>query len=145
MYDYHFWLVITMENIQVISHEFMEHLSCGHYMCDVVSQISRHSRLCWNIWLHATSRAQSPSPDGRYQSIWNVRTYYEPLDFANVIFDRCVATRSCQQTLFNVRVEYAGANRVLIVPEDSGSHRHRDDAKLNFEHIQISKWLKHDT
>ena len=23
-----------------------------HFMCDVVSQISRHSGLCWNIWLH---------------------------------------------------------------------------------------------
>ena len=44
--------MITNENIQVISHEFTEHLSCGHYICDLVSQISRHSRLCWDIWLH---------------------------------------------------------------------------------------------
>ena len=31
----------------------------------------------------------------------------------------------CQQTRFMVPVESAGADRVLIVPEDSGSHRHR--------------------
>ena len=31
----------------------------------------------------------------------------------------------CQQTRFIVPVESAGADRVLIVPEDSGSHRHR--------------------
>ena len=72
-------------------------------------------------------RAQSPSPDDRCQIIYNfVRTYYEPLNYANLIFDRCVATRLCQQTRFIVPVESAGANRVPIVPEDSGSHRHRD-------------------
>ena len=71
-------------------------------------------------------RAHSPSPDGRYQIICNfVRTCYEPLDYANLIFDRCVAARLCQQTRFIVPVESAGANRVPIVPEDSGSHRHR--------------------
>ena len=71
-------------------------------------------------------RAHSPSPDGRYQIICNfVRTCYEPLDYANFIFDRCVAARLCQQTRFIVPVESAGANRVPIVPEDSGSHRHR--------------------
>ena len=71
-------------------------------------------------------RAHSPSPDGRYQIIINfVRTCYEPLDYANLIFDRCVAARLCQQTRFIVPVESAGANRVPIVPEDSGSHRHR--------------------
>ena len=32
----------------------------------------------------------------------------------------------CQQTRFIVPVESAGADRVLIVPEDSGSHRHRE-------------------
>ena len=52
MYDHRFWLVITNKNIQVNSHEFTEHLPCGRYMCDLVSQISRHSRLCWDIWLH---------------------------------------------------------------------------------------------
>ena len=72
-------------------------------------------------------RAHSPSPDGRYQIICNfVRTCYEPLDYANLIFDRCVATRLCQQTRFIVPVECPGANRVPIVPEDSGSHRHHD-------------------
>ena len=77
-------------------------------------------------------RAHSPSPDGRYQIICNfVRTCYEPLDYANFIFDRCVAARLCQQTRFIVPVESAGANRVPIVPEDSGSHRHRDWAIVN--------------
>ena len=72
-------------------------------------------------------RAHSPSPGGRYQIICNfVRTCYEPLDYANFIFDRCVAARLCQQTRFIVPVESAGANRVPIVPEDSGSHRHRE-------------------
>ena len=67
--------------------------------------------------------AHSPSPDGRYQIICNfVRTCYEPLDYANLIFDRCVAARLCQQTRFIVPVESACANRVPIVPEDSGSH-----------------------
>ena len=71
--------------------------------------------------------AHSPSPDGRYQIICNfVRTCYEPLDYANLIFDRCVDARLCQQTRFIVPVESACANRVPIVPEDSGSHRHRD-------------------
>ena len=75
-------------------------------------------------------RAHSPSPDGRYQIICNfVRTCYEPLDYANFIFDRCVAARLCQQTRFIVPVESAGANRVPIVPEDSGSHRHRETFK----------------
>ena len=74
-------------------------------------------------------RAHSPSPDGRYQIICNfVRTCYEPLAYAKLIFDRCVAARLCQQTRYIVPVESAGANRVPIVPEDSGSHRHR--AKL---------------
>ena len=72
-------------------------------------------------------RAHSPSPDGRYQIICNfVRTCYEPLAYAKLIFDRCVAARLCQQTRYIVPVESAGANRVPIVPEDSGSHRHRD-------------------
>ena len=58
-------------------------------------------------------RAQSPSPDGRYQIICNfVRTSYEPLDYTNLIFDRCVATRLCQQTRFIVPEESAGAHRV---------------------------------
>ena len=71
-------------------------------------------------------RAHLPSPDGRYQIICNfVRTCYKPLDYANLIFDRCVAARLCQQTRFIVPVESAGANRVPVVPEDSGSHRHR--------------------
>ena len=71
--------------------------------------------------------AHLPPPDGRYQIICNfVRTFYEPLDYANLIFDRCVAARLCQQTRFIVPVESAGANRVPIVPEDSGSHRHRE-------------------
>ena len=38
---------------EYLSHEpwIYEHCWCGHHMCDVVSQISRHSQLCWNIWL----------------------------------------------------------------------------------------------
>ena len=82
------------------------------------------------------TRAHSPSPDGRYQIICNfVRTFYEPLDHANLIFDRCVAARLCQQTRFIVPVESAGANRVPIVPEDSGSHRHRACA-LRSSHVK---------
>ena len=49
--DHQLWLVITNENIQVTSHEFTEHFSYGHHMCDVVSRISRHSQLCWTIRL----------------------------------------------------------------------------------------------
>ena len=94
-------------------------------------------------------RAHSPSPGGRYQIICNfVRTCYEPLDYANFIFDRCVAARLCQQTRFIVPVESAGANRVPIVPEDSGSHRHRDtnfvphEIKIVFRvlHDDVIKW-----
>ena len=114
-------------------------------MCDVVLHISRHSRLCWNIWLHAKIRAQSTSPDGKYQIIWNVKTCYEPLDYANVIVDQCVTACLSQQTRFIVPVETAGADKVTIVPEDPGSHRHLDDAMLNFERIQKSNWSKHDT
>ena len=78
-------------------------------------------------------RAQSPSPDDRYQIICSfVRTCYELLNYANLIFDRCVATHLCQQTRFIVPVESAGANRVPIVPEDSGSHRHRGAARVLF-------------
>ena len=82
--------------------------------------------------------AHSPSPDGRYQIICNfVRTCYEPLDYANLIFDRCVAARLCQQTRFIVPVESACANRVPIVPEDSGSHRHREIA---YDLIPAIRW-----
>ena len=84
-------------------------------------------------------RAQLPPPDGRYQIICNfVRTCYEPRDYANLIFDRCVAARLCQQTRFIVPVESAGANRVPIVPEDSGSHRHRVRTLNTFINI---KWV----
>ena len=83
-------------------------------------------------------RAHSPSPDGRYQIICNfVRTCYEPLAYANLIFDRCVAARLCQQTRYIVPVESAGANRVPIVPEDSGSHRHRVLCYFHFDKICI--------
>ena len=72
-------------------------------------------------------KAQSPSPDGKYQIIFNfVKTFHEPLDYVYLIFDRCVVGRLCQQTRFIVPVESVGADRVLSVPEDSGSHRHRD-------------------
>ena len=37
----------------------------------------------------------------------------------------------CQQTRFIVPVESVGTDRVLIVPEDSGSHRHRDVVALS--------------
>ena len=57
-------------------------------------------------------RAHSPSPDGRYQIICNfVRTFYEPLDYANLIFDRCVAARLCQQTRFIVPVAVRGCQQ----------------------------------
>ena len=56
------------------------HFSCEHHVCDVVSQISRHSQLCWTIWLQIKLKAQSPSPDGKYQIIFNfVKTFHEPL------------------------------------------------------------------
>ena len=72
-------------------------------------------------------KAQSPSPDGKYQIIFNfVKTSHEPLDYVYFIFDRCVVARLCQQTRFIVPVESVGADRVLIVPEDSGSHRHHE-------------------
>ena len=72
-------------------------------------------------------KAQSPSPDGKYQIIFNfVKTFHEPLDYVYFIFDRCVVARLCQKTRFIVPVESVGADRVLIVPEDSGSHRHRE-------------------
>ena len=93
-------------------------------------------------------RAHSPSPDGRYQIICNfVRTSYEPLAYANLIFDRCVAAHLCQQTRNIVPVESAGANRVPIVPEDSGSHRHRDLGKMmwlgdiDLGHYWLRWWL----
>ena len=71
-------------------------------------------------------RAQSLSPDGKYQIVLNfVRTFHEPFDCAYCTFERCVVARSYQQTRFIVPVESAGADWVLIVPEDSGSHRHR--------------------
>ena len=85
------------------------------------------------LWYLVTCkiRAHSPSPDDRYQIICNfVSTCYEPLDYANLIFDRCVAARLCQQTRFIVPVESAGANRVPIVPEDSGSHIHRESVRV---------------
>ena len=73
------------------------------------------------------NKAQSPSPDGKYQIIFNfVKTFHEPLDYVYFIFDRCVVTRLYQQTRFIVPAESVGADRVLIVPEDSGSHRHRE-------------------
>ena len=72
-------------------------------------------------------KAQSPSPDGKYQIIFNfVKIFHEPLDYVYLIFDRCVVGRLCQQTRFIVPVESVGADRVLSVPEDSGSHRHRE-------------------
>ena len=71
-------------------------------------------------------KAQSPSPDGKYQIIFNfVKTFHEPLDYVYFIFVRCVVARLCQPTRCIVPVESMGADRVLIVPEDSGSHRHR--------------------
>ena len=87
-------------------------------------------------------RAQLPPPDGRYQIICNfVRTCYKPRDYANLIFDRCVAARLCQQTRFIVPVESAGANRVPIVPEDSGSHRHREDIDQTVNsHKTLHSW-----
>ena len=77
-------------------------------------------------------KAQSPSPDGKYKIILNfVKTYHEHLDYVYFIFDRCVVARLCQQTRFIVPVESVGADRVTIVAEDSGSHRHPDYYILN--------------
>ena len=90
-------------------------------------------------------RAQSLSPDGKYLIIFNfVKTCHEPLDFAYRIFDQCVVPRLNQQTRFFVPVESVGANRVPIVPEDSGSHRYRvitsmhsDGTFANYEYVCI--------
>ena len=111
------------------SHQPWIHGTSLMWALHVWSCVTDFSSLTSLLWYLVTCkiRAHSPSPDGRYQIICNfVRTCYEPLDYANLIFDRCVAARLCQQTRFIVPVESAGANRVPIVPEDSGSHRHRD-------------------
>ena len=72
-------------------------------------------------------KTQSLSPDGKYQIIFDfVKTFHKPLDDVYFTFDRCVVARLCQQTRFIMPVESVGADRVLIVPEDSGSHRHRE-------------------
>ena len=65
-------------------------------------------------------KAQSPSPDDKYQIILNsIKTCHEPLDCAyltlHLIFDRCVVPRLCQQIRFIVPVESVGADRVPIV------------------------------
>ena len=76
--------------------------------------------------------AQSLSPDGKYQIKFNFdKTFHEPLDYVYFIFVRRLVARLCQQTRFIVPVESVGADRVLIVPEDSGSHRHRDTWRCN--------------
>ena len=81
-------------------------------------------------------KAPSPSPDGKYQIIFNfVKTFHEPLDYVYFIFNRCVVARLCEQTRFIVPVESVGADRVLIVPEDSGSHRHRVNASLGLNEL----------
>ena len=70
------------------------------------------------------------SPDGKYQIIFDLlKICHEPLDCAHLTPDRCVIARSYQLTRFIVPVESAGAHRVLVVPEDSGSHRHRENIK----------------
>ena len=71
-------------------------------------------------------RAQSPSPDGKYQIISNfVQTCDESLDYA-YLYSTVVSSPANTKTRCIVPVEAAGADRVPIVPEDSGSHRHRE-------------------
>ena len=53
-----------------------------------------------------TNKIKAPSPDGKYQIIFNfVKTFHEPIDYVYFIFDRCVVARLCQQTRFIVPVE----------------------------------------
>ena len=84
-------------------------------------------------------RAQLLSPDGKYQTIFNFfKICHKSLDCAYLTFDWCAVARSYQQTHFIVPAESAGAHRVLIVPEHSGSHRHRATALVL--HLQMSCW-----
>ena len=68
-----------------------------------------------------TIRAQSTSPvEVDYYNI--VETCRGPLEYAYLVFDSSHA-RVYQQSRFIVPIESGGADIVLIVPEDSGSHR----------------------
>ena len=98
-----------------------------HVWCCVTDFSSLTALLEYLVTYNIT--AQSPSPDGKYQLIFNfIKSCQKSLDYAYLIPDRCVIARLCQQTRFIVPVESAGADRVPIVPEDSGSHRHRVSA-----------------
>ena len=99
-----------------------------HVWCCVTDFSSLTALLEYLVTYNIT--AQSPSPDGKYQLIFNfIKSCQKSLDYAYLIPDRCVIARLCQQTRFIVPVESAGADRVPIVPEDSGSHRHRARGK----------------
>ena len=75
------------------------------------------------------TRAQSPSPDGKYQIIFNfVKTCHESLGYANLfstVFSYPLKTHCI------VPVESGGADKVLIVPGDSRSPSHHKPFKLN--------------
>ena len=98
-------------------------------------------------WIHGTSLMWAPHVWCCVTDCSSLTALLEYLfaykiEDAYLIFDRCVVARSYQQTRFIVPVESAGADRVLIVPEDSGSHRLREDqgsANLKF---RILLWLK---
>ena len=64
-----------------------------------------------------------------YFPLTQKRSYFNLFNARHVFSGRHFGG-SCQQTRFIVPVESAGANRVPIVPEDSGSHRHRVQGEM---------------
>ena len=76
-----------------------------------------------------TIRAQSPSPDDKYQFIYNfVNTFPEPLDYTYFIFDRCVIARLCRQS-----PDCAGRLRVLGTWERTHVHFWQESKRLSFD------------
>ena len=75
------------------------------------------------------TRAQSPSPDGKHQIIFNfVKTCHESLGYANLF---STVFSYPLQTHCIVPVESGGADKVLIVPGDFRSTSHHKPFKLN--------------
>ena len=111
-------------------------------MCDVVSQIARHSQRCWNICLHIklehNHRHLMVSIKSDLISSKLVTSLLKMPTWSSTGVLSPVHTK----TRFIVPVEFAGADRVLIVPEDSGSHRLREDQGSATLKFRILLWLK---